>query len=233
MNISARDAISRQLVTDVQTALASGQVAAHRVMLELTEHAVVQDLPRAVEVLSDLRQLGVEISLDDFGTGYSSLFYLRELPLSEVKIDRVFVDRIEHSADDAAIVRAVVTLARHVGLRVVAEGVETPGQARLLSGLGCEYAQGYFFGRPTPFADVRPVSAQWGTDDHPRRPPRRTGHLISGATRATIRDLLTEGASLHTIAAALNRSGVRTWQHTRWSAATVSQAFADLDTPSQ
>jgi EAL domain-containing protein (putative c-di-GMP-specific phosphodiesterase class I) len=232
VNISSRDAVRGDLVDDVRAALRSYQAEPEQLIVELTEHAVVQDLPKAIENLTLLRQLGVGVSLDDFGTGYSSLFYLRELPLTEVKIDRVFIERLEHSGDDAAIVHAVVKLARQVGLHVVAEGVETAGQARMLAGLGCDLAQGYLLGRPAPPAELQPIELTWRQQRTARPAASRARAAVDGKSRQLVHDLLKQGASLHTIAAALNRAGQRTAQDTRWTAASVAHAISELDSAS-
>ena len=116
VNVSASDVVRSDFVADVMRALDVSGLAPDRLGIELTEHAVVQDMPSAVRALSALREIGVNISLDDFGTGYSSLFYLRELPISEVKIDRVFTAALESSDEDAAIVESIIRLARTVGI---------------------------------------------------------------------------------------------------------------------
>ena len=108
------------------------------------------DPHRALDVLERLRALGVRLSLDDFGTGHSSLAYLKRLPLDEVKIDRSFVIGMSEDSDDAAIVRSTIDLARHLGLEVVAEGVETEAILRDLVDLSCDVAQGYYLSRPLP-----------------------------------------------------------------------------------
>ena len=148
VNVTAVDLTGPQLVRQVEDALAAASLPATRLVLELTEHSVVQDLATAVEVLSRLRELGVGVSLDDFGTGYSSLLYLRQLPVSQVKIDRVFVEGIADNDDDAAVVESVIHLAHAVGITAVAEGVERPDQLHLLKAMGCDAAQGFLFAKP-------------------------------------------------------------------------------------
>ena len=127
VNIAAVDVAEPELVGFVDAALRRHHLAPQRLIVELTEHAAVQGMDAATEVLQQLRNRGVGVALDDFGTGYSSLLYLRELPVNELKIDRTFVSGVERREDDAAIVRAVVMLARAVGLDLIAEGVETAG----------------------------------------------------------------------------------------------------------
>jgi EAL domain-containing protein (putative c-di-GMP-specific phosphodiesterase class I) len=105
---------------------------------------------KAIAILKVLAGLGVKVSLDDFGTGYSSLYYLRQFPISSLKIDKSFIDDIPHKADDVAIAQAVISLARSLGLQVVAEGVETQAQLDFLRQHDCDIIQGYFFSRPLP-----------------------------------------------------------------------------------
>ena len=127
--------------------------------LELTETAVIDLRPEVLEQLGQIRDLGVEIGLDDFGTGYASLTHLRQLPLSFVKIDQSFVQGT--GPEDERIVAAVVDLARNLGLRSIAEGVETEAQLDRLRNLGCDQAQGFLFARPMSQSDVQAVL------DHP------------------------------------------------------------------
>jgi EAL domain-containing protein (putative c-di-GMP-specific phosphodiesterase class I) len=112
------------------------------------------DPARAIALLHQLRALGVRLSVDDFGTGYSSLSYLKRLPVDEVKIDRSFVGGLASQGEDVAIVRAIVDLGRHLGLDVVAEGVETPAQLGAVQAFGAGFAQGFLIARPLPPADL-------------------------------------------------------------------------------
>jgi EAL domain-containing protein (putative c-di-GMP-specific phosphodiesterase class I) len=116
------------------------------------------DAGRAVAILNELNDLGVEIAIDDFGTGYSSLAYLRHFPVDRIKIDRAFIAGIETDNADVELVRSVVSLARALDLDTLAEGVETEGQSTLLKALGCGMAQGYFFGRPAAPTLRGPIS---------------------------------------------------------------------------
>jgi EAL domain-containing protein (putative c-di-GMP-specific phosphodiesterase class I) len=123
-------------------------VAPGRLIMEVTETSFVEDFQTAASVLAALREHGVSICLDDFGTGYSSLGYLRQFGFDRLKIDRTFIQRINDSHADEAIVRSIVALAEALNLTLTAEGVETPGQRAALQRLGCRDAQGFLFGRP-------------------------------------------------------------------------------------
>jgi EAL domain-containing protein (putative c-di-GMP-specific phosphodiesterase class I) len=128
--------------------LASTGLSQSRLTLEITESAFLSDDRGTVAALNDLRGLGVRISLDDFGTGYSSLSYVQKFPFDVIKIDRTFTSHIDRDKINAAAVRAIIALARDLGISVVAEGVETPEERDALVALGCDKAQGYLFGRP-------------------------------------------------------------------------------------
>ena len=128
---------------------------ARHLILEITEEALVRDFAHATLVLRYLRDLGVSIAIDDFGTGYSSLAQLKHLPVDELKIDRSFVMGLPETRADAAIVRATLDLARSLGLKVVAEGVETTAALAWLKTHGCNHAQGYLISRPMPAAEFQ------------------------------------------------------------------------------
>ncbi len=147
-NLSATEFLHPEFVTRVLSVLAATGVPGSAIRLEITEATVVSDLEFAASRMQVLADHGIEFSLDDFGTGYSSLTYLRRLPLSEVKIDKSFVEHLPENAQDVAIVKTILSLCETLGLRVVAEGVETPKQLRALQEYGGEHFQGYLFGRP-------------------------------------------------------------------------------------
>ncbi len=150
VNLSASNLEDSELATKVDRLLSRWGVPSDHLQLEITESVLMADAVSAGEVMRALRELGVELSLDDFGTGYSSLAYLRHLQVDELKLDRSFVTDVDSEAKATQIVGSVVLLARELGLRVVAEGVETAEAWTALSGLGCDLAQGYFLARPLP-----------------------------------------------------------------------------------
>jgi diguanylate cyclase (GGDEF)-like protein len=150
VNLSAQQFKQKSLVTTVREALAAADLDPGYLELELTESAVMQDAESSIQVLRQLSGLGVRISVDDFGTGYSSLSYLRRLPLDKLKIDRSFIREVAASRDDAEIVRAIVSLAHSLHLKVIAEGVETDEQLAFLRDLGCDQYQGFHCSPPLP-----------------------------------------------------------------------------------
>jgi EAL domain-containing protein (putative c-di-GMP-specific phosphodiesterase class I) len=131
-------------------------VRPERVWLELTESALMRDAEATIASLNAMRELGVHLAVDDFGTGYSSMAYLKRFPVSSLKIDRAFLNGLGHDPEDSAICAAVVSLAHSLGLQAVGEGVETPAQLTELRALGCEFGQGFLFGRPQE-------AAVWGS----------------------------------------------------------------------
>ena len=150
LNISSLHFQHARLAPLVQNALAAHKVDATLLELEVTESLFLDDMESAISTLTRLREAGVRIAIDDFGTGYSSLSYLKRFPLDTLKIDRSFVQDLADGGDDAAICNAIVALGRILGLKVVAEGVESDEQARLLMAQGCEEMQGFLFGQPMP-----------------------------------------------------------------------------------
>lgn len=154
VNVSAIQIARDDVATIVRDALADNGVAADRLMIELTESAIIGDPDVALSVLRELKSLGTRIAMDDFGTGYSNLAYLQELPLDVLKIDRSFVDRMTQDKDKAAIVRTIQSLAEALEMQTTAEGVETADQAAMLKMIGCNYGQGYYFARPMAADDA-------------------------------------------------------------------------------
>ena len=150
VNLSALQFCHAGLVKSVAEALERHRLPANSLTLEITETTAMSDADASMTVLQQLSDMGVDLSIDDFGTGYSSLMYLKRLPANELKIDRGFVRDLEHDSDDAAIVSAIVALGQALGLRIVAEGVETDVQQNFLTRLGCNSLQGYLLGHPLP-----------------------------------------------------------------------------------
>jgi diguanylate cyclase (GGDEF)-like protein/PAS domain S-box-containing protein len=154
VNVSARQFRHESLVQTVAEALRSSGLEARYLELELTESMVMHDAPQLVAMLDELKELGVKIAVDDFGTGYSSLSYLKRFPVDRLKVDRSFVEHMTTEADDATIVRAIISLGHNLGLKVVAEGVETAQQARALRAYQCDEAQGFLFARAVSARDL-------------------------------------------------------------------------------
>jgi diguanylate cyclase (GGDEF)-like protein/PAS domain S-box-containing protein len=150
INVSASHLYNSLLLETVTEALARTGLEPKYLELELTETALIRDEETAVRVMEELHGLGVLFSVDDFGTGYSSLKHLKQLPVKKLKIDQSFVRHLPHDPDDAAIVRATIGLGHELGLRVIAEGVETAEQLAFLKEHRCDEAQGYYFSRPVP-----------------------------------------------------------------------------------
>ena len=154
VNVSPVELHDPALIADVRHALAVSGIAPNMLCLELTETAIMSDAGGALAVLAQLKALGVVLAIDDFGTGYSSLAYLRRLPVDYLKIDRSFITAMLRSPEDEAIVATVVTLARTLGLRMIAEGVETQAHVEALRELTCAYGQGFHWSPAVPPADI-------------------------------------------------------------------------------
>lgn len=154
VNLSCKQFAHPQMVKNIRKILVDTGFKPQNLKLEITESVFFEHKERAITMLKDLRQAGIEINIDDFGTGYSNLSYLTQLPISTLKIDRTFIHSIEHDGTNVEIVQTIVALARSLGMRVIAEGVETEKQLNALRKLKCEGAQGFFFAKPMPFAEV-------------------------------------------------------------------------------
>jgi EAL domain-containing protein (putative c-di-GMP-specific phosphodiesterase class I) len=154
VNLSARQLRQDDLVRQVRGALESTGIEGRTLKLEITESMVVDHTDRVARTLGNLKELGVQLFMDDFGTGFASLSYLHTLPLDGLKIDRSFVSRMHTDHRHALLVSSMVTLARRLGLAVVAEGIEVEAHVNLLNELGCELGQGYHFSRPREAPDA-------------------------------------------------------------------------------
>jgi len=165
VNISARQLHSPDFLESIRAVLQAYGVDPGALCLELTESVLIEDVEAQRHTLAGLRALGVGLSIDDFGTGYSSLTYLKRFPVNGIKIDQTFVAGLGRDAYDSAIIESVIGLAHAVGLHVTAEGVETLDQLLRLRALGCDFAQGYYFARPQPAADLDAL-LNWDTEGH-------------------------------------------------------------------
>ena len=171
-NLSTRDLLDQNLPAKFAEILSRHNVSPQAFCLEITESAIMDDPVRAQSTLEGLHAMGVELSIDDFGTGYSSLAYLKRLPVDELKIDKSFVMNMEADADDAKIVRSTIDLGHNMGLRVVAEGIESEAVWALLAAMGCDHGQGYFMSRPIPADQLPQWIEKW-------TPPARMPKLVA------------------------------------------------------
>lgn len=170
INIAARNIMNPDIVQQIESGLQRRGLPPRKLMLEITETGLMADPVAAKRILKQLHQLGIGLSIDDFGTGYSSLAYLKDLPVNELKIDRVFVHQMLDSAKDANIVQATIHLAHSLGLEVVAEGIESDAIWQRLAAYGCDKAQGYHLSKPMPFEAVEAWMEGYGPDIAPPRP---------------------------------------------------------------
>jgi diguanylate cyclase (GGDEF)-like protein len=159
VNLSAKQFQNPKLVEEITDALTMSGLDPACLKLEITESVVMQDVPATLAKLHELKDLGIRLAIDDFGTGYSSLGYLKRFPVDTLKIDRSFVKGLSHEGGDSAIVRAVVTVAKSLNMDVTAEGIETDQQRLELKALGCEFGQGFLFGRPLTPEHLKPLLA--------------------------------------------------------------------------
>ena len=154
VNLSASSLVDAGLPDEVTAMLAARGVPSSALQLEITEEFLMTDRDRARTILAQLRRTGIQIAVDDFGTGYSSLAYLRDLPIDELKLDRSFVLAMDGDPRAVALVASTIGLAHSLGLRMVAEGVETEAAYDELARLGCDQAQGYWMSRPVPAEEL-------------------------------------------------------------------------------
>ena len=150
VNLSGRQFTQPDLVHHIEQTLKETGLPGEFLKLELTESILMDDVSSVIDTLNQMKRLNLKISIDDFGTGYSSLSYLHRFPIDTLKVDRSFVMNIDDLGEDHAIVETIITLGHHLGMDVIAEGIETAGQAQKLTALSCEYGQGYFFAKPLP-----------------------------------------------------------------------------------
>ena len=181
VNLSARQFMSPTLLDDVVTTIAETRMSARLIEFEVTESVMMREPEEAVKLLRSLKAIGVRVTIDDFGTGYSSLAYLKRLPIDCVKIDASFVRGIPVDASDVAITETVIAMSRSLGLRVVAEGVETRDQMRFLEQRGCDEMQGFYFSRPVTADQLAGYLRQEPSED--AREPQRGLRLVGGVDR--------------------------------------------------
>lgn len=240
VNLSTRQLSYDDIVDVVRNTLAETSFPAHRLLLEVTETAVITDSTRTVSTLHAIRELGVRIAIDDFGTGYSSLSYLRQFPVDTIKIDRSFVAGMVDDNDDLAIVASIVSLAAAVGVQAVAEGVETTEHADALRRLGCPLGQGFLWSAAVSSSELLATMAaitqavRPAPSSSPAPNGRRTRARSVAADQAVIARILAlheAGASLTTIAAALNSENLTTANGLRWHRSSVARVIADRQFP--
>jgi len=153
VNVSVRQ-FELDLTDLLQRVLGDSGISPESIALEITEGIAMKNLERNTQMLSELKELGLSISMDDFGTGFSSLSYLKRFPLDTIKIDRSFINEIHESSDDQEITRAIIAMGQSVKLKTLAEGVETDEQLEILRSYGCDYIQGFFYGKPMTAGDM-------------------------------------------------------------------------------
>ena len=151
LNISVNNLASQDLLILLQDCLSIWNVSPKNLILEVTETAIMTDAESSLHLLSSLRKMGLGVSIDDFGTGYSSLAYFKEIPATEIKIDRSFVDKVISNSQDETIISLIILLAKEFDLTLVAEGIETKKVLERITTLGCDYGQGYYFTKPLEF----------------------------------------------------------------------------------
>jgi len=174
VNLSPVQFSAPNLYDTIAGILSTSGLAPDRLELEITERVFMENSERTLAILHQLKSLGVRIAMDDFGTGYSSLSYLRSFPFDKIKVDRTFISSVVEGVEHAAIVQAVVSLARALGMRTIAEGVETRDQQNAILALGCDEAQGYLFSAPVPVEQVPEILASWAPKQEPKQPKQQT-----------------------------------------------------------
>ena len=164
VNISPRQFRRPQFVNEVSDILQETDIPQRHLEIEITEGMVIHNIEEIVEKLNHIRELGVMVSIDDFGMGYSSLSYLKKLPIDTLKIDQSFIRDLPNDLDDAAIVTAIIAMAKQLNLRVIAEGVETKQQINFLHENDCLEFQGYYFSKPMPISEFESLLLTEQTD---------------------------------------------------------------------
>ncbi|HLA30381.1 MAG TPA: EAL domain-containing protein [Pseudomonas sp.] len=210
VNISSIHFQRSNFVDSVQAVLHKHQLDASLLELEITEGVLLNQAERAIETLHQLKKLGVKIAIDDFGTGFSSLNYLKRLPIDKVKIDRSFVEEIISDQHDAAITQGIISMAHHLRLKVIAEGVETEPQFAFLKKSHCDLFQGYYFAKPMPFVELEAFMREHMLTQEPALP-----QLAGGEPAQTLLLLDDEENILRALARLLRRDGYKILMATR------------------
>jgi diguanylate cyclase (GGDEF)-like protein len=239
VNLSGRNVTDIALQETVRSAVTAARIPYRRLALEVTETGAMSEPENAGHILDELRALGVAITLDDFGTGYSSLSYLHRFPVTTVKLDRTFVRHITENRDDLAISVSILDLARSARLATVAEGIETMDQLNLLRKMGCSAGQGYLWSPAIPLGQLISLvdnqpHRRFRTSDGTEPPMRKrapTPEVTNDHGLQRLMDMHQDGASLATIAAALNKEGFKTPSLLRWHRSTVARVVADTVYP--
>lgn len=155
VNISTRQLLRGTFVESVENILKETQFPVGQLNLEITESLALHDVDQAVEIINELKSLGILLSLDDFGTGYSSLSYLTKLPVDFLKIDQSFINGLENNDSNKTVIKSIINVAHSLNMQVTAEGIETHEQAEFLKKYNCDNGQGYYFSKPIPFHDIK------------------------------------------------------------------------------
>jgi predicted signal transduction protein with EAL and GGDEF domain len=187
VNLSAKQFNHTMLIAQIDDVLRRTGLNPRQLKLEITEGAVMDNIDTATEMLRHLRDLGVQLAIDDFGTGYSSLSYLHRFPIDTLKIDRSFVTRMANNPENVEIVRTIVMLAQALGMDVVAEGVETKEQLKLLRDLQCEYGQGYYFSRPSSPSDAEKIIVETNEKVRKAHMPEKAPEPVMNTSVRSIR----------------------------------------------
>jgi len=155
INVSVKQLEYSTFIDDVKMVISKYDIPSDKIEFEITETAVMENIDTILPILNEIKSMGIRLSIDDFGTGYSSLMYLKKMPINILKIDKEFVDSIDQDKDDKAIVEATIAMAKALNLKTVAEGVEKEEHLCILSKIGCDSFQGYYFSKPLPFINIK------------------------------------------------------------------------------
>lgn len=189
VNISGKHLAKNELIDDVVGALQASHVVPSTLKLEITESTAMENAEHSISILNKLKEIGVQLSIDDFGTGYSSLSHLHRLPFDTLKIDRSFVSRVGEHGEDSEVLQTVISLAKNLKMRVIAEGIETHSQLAVLQNLGCDYGQGYLLAKPKAVPETeellykRPI---WMPTETPSEPSTTETTVETPGNQATL-----------------------------------------------